>query len=158
MPRYEYKVVPAPSKGLKTKAAKTPESRFAHAVEAEMNRLAAEGWEYYRAELLPSDERVGLTGSAVHWRNLLVFRKLLETEPARVAPPPLSVPLTDPGTEPLTPPIKATPLRPASGAERILKDTGVEEVSDVSGMTEALRSRAERHKRNDEPEPTDKPS
>ena len=75
MPIYEYKVVPAPGKGTKAKGVKTAEGRFALSVEAELNRLAAGGWEYLRAELLPSEERSGLTGSVTNWRNVLVFRR-----------------------------------------------------------------------------------
>lgn len=75
MPRYEYKVVPAPSKGQKIKGVKTAEARFALAVEQVMNDLAEQGWEYQRTELLPSDERSGLTGKAVNWRNVMVFRR-----------------------------------------------------------------------------------
>lgn len=86
MSRYEYKVVPAPQKGQKTKGVKTPEGRFALSVEAVLNELAASGWEYLRAELLPSEERTGLTGSAIHWRNVLVFRRALEEDSAVVAP------------------------------------------------------------------------
>lgn len=77
MPVYEYKVIPAPAKGTKSKGLKTPESRFAHTVESLLNTMGAEGWEFQRAELLPSEERSGLTGSATNWRNLLVFRRAL---------------------------------------------------------------------------------
>ena len=75
MPQYEYKVVPAPSKGRKAKGVKTPEGRFAVSVEAILNEMGALGWEYLRAELLPSDERSGLTGSSRNWRNVLIFRR-----------------------------------------------------------------------------------
>ena len=137
MSEYEYKVVPAPVKGAKAKGVKTPEARFAHAVELLMNDLAGEGWEYLRADMLPSEERQGLTGSVTNWRNLLVFRRarpgaLDAFAPREVAEPP------EEDEARKDPP----PLRPANGAERILKDTGVEEVSDVSGMTAALRARA----------------
>ncbi len=86
MPRYEYKVVPAPQKGQKSKGVKTPEGRFALSIEAVLNEMAASGWEYLRAELLPSEERSGLTGSATNWRNLLIFRRGLEEDAAIVAP------------------------------------------------------------------------
>lgn len=79
MPQYEYKVIPAPAKGGKTKGVKTPEGRFAHTVESELNRLAQDGWEYLRSELLPSEERSGLTGSVTNWRTVLIFRKMLNT-------------------------------------------------------------------------------
>lgn len=90
---YEYKVVPAPAKGLKAKGLKGAEARFAFAVEQVMNDLAADGWEYQRTDVLPSEERQGLTGSVTNWRNLMVFRRALvevedaaETPPARVEP------------------------------------------------------------------------
>lgn len=76
MPRYEYKVVPAPAKGQKSKGVKTPEGRFALSVETVLNEMAASGWEYLRAELLPSEERAGLTGTTTTWRNVLVFQRL----------------------------------------------------------------------------------
>lgn len=85
MPVYEYKVIPAPAKGTKAKGLKTPESRFAHTVESLLNTMGAEGWEFQRAELLPSEERSGLTGSATNWRNLLVFRRALATTEAAVS-------------------------------------------------------------------------
>ena len=80
MQRYEYKVVPAPKKGTKAKGVKTPEGRFAVTIEQLLNEMGAEGWEYQSAELLPSEERVGLTGSTTNWRNVLVFRRAVETE------------------------------------------------------------------------------
>lgn len=85
MTSYEYKVVPAPQKGEKTRGIKTPEGRFASAIERAMNEMAADGWEYLRAETLPSEERSGLTSSTNVWRNLLVFRR------ARVEPDAVSL-------------------------------------------------------------------
>ncbi|WP_439123822.1 DUF4177 domain-containing protein [Marivita sp.] len=88
---FEYKVVPAPVKGVKAKGVKTAEARFALAVEQAINTLAAEGWEYQRSDVLPSEERVGLTGSATNWRTLMVFRRALAltetTEPEEVTSP-----------------------------------------------------------------------
>ena len=75
MPHYEYKVVPAPTKGEKTKGVKTPEGRFAHTVESELNRMGGAGWEYVRAELLPSEERSGLKSTTTQWRTVLIFRR-----------------------------------------------------------------------------------
>ncbi|MCE8008895.1 DUF4177 domain-containing protein [Aestuariivita sp.] len=163
MPEFEYKVIPAPSKGEKAKGLKSPEARFAHAIESLMNRMAADGWEYQRADMLPSDERQGLTGSTTNWRNILVFRRdkagiladfqprVMDAEPAVAkaeAPEDLAAAEQSGTSATTTPPQEAArrappPLRPASGAERILKDNGVEELSDVSGMTAALRARAE---------------
>lgn len=139
MPEFEYKVVPAPTKGAKAKGVKTPEARFANAIELLMNEMAADGWEYQRADMLPSEERQGLTGSTTNWRNILVFRRARpgsldafaprEVEPApeettnRKDPPPLE-PQSIPGPDATT----------ANG-----KDTGP---SGTAGMTAALKARA----------------
>lgn len=78
MTRYEYRVVPAPQRGLKAKGARTTEARFANALMALMNEMGAEGWEYLRADTLPCEERVGLTGRTTRFQNMLVFRRALE--------------------------------------------------------------------------------
>ncbi|TNJ42676.1 DUF4177 domain-containing protein [Phaeobacter sp. B1627] len=77
MQNYEYKVVPAPNRGKKVRGVKTPEARFANGIETVLNDMAAEGWDFQRAEMLPSEERSGLTGTKTTWRNLLVFRRAL---------------------------------------------------------------------------------
>lgn len=75
MPVYEYKVVPAPSKGRKARGVKGTENRFAFAIETVMNDMAASGWEFQRTETLPSEERSGLTSSTTTFRNIMVFRR-----------------------------------------------------------------------------------
>jgi len=77
MQHYEYKVVPAPTKGEKAKGAKTTPDRFAVALMSVMNAQGAEGWEYLRADTLPCDERAGLTGTKTLFQNMLVFRRAL---------------------------------------------------------------------------------
>ena len=42
--RYEYKILPAPTKGQKAKGLKAPEARFANTLEECLNEQAAEGW------------------------------------------------------------------------------------------------------------------
>lgn len=93
---YEYQVVPAPKKGEKAKGAKTTADRFAVALTSLMNRMGSEGWDYIRADTLPCEERVGLTGSKTVFQNMLVFRRemfveavdMLESEaPQRTEPP-----------------------------------------------------------------------
>lgn len=170
MQAFEYKVVPAPHKGTKAKGVKTPEQRFANSIEMTLNELAAQGWEYQRAELLPSDERAGLTGSTTNWRNVLVFRRALavasdpaaptlptDTSPAPlaaqptvptpvapvapVAPAPAAAPsLTATAGDPEAP-AGAAPI-PGAGAAKMQADDGVEELSPVAGMTAALKARA----------------
>lgn len=75
MSAWEYRIVPAPTKSLKTRGIKGGENRFAHTLEILMNDMAAEGWEFQRAETLPSIERSGLTGTTTEWRNVMVFRR-----------------------------------------------------------------------------------
>lgn len=77
MSQFEYKVVPAPKKGLKAKGLKTAEDRFANALQATMNELGADGWEYQRTDTLPNEERSGLTGRVTTFQNMLVFRRTL---------------------------------------------------------------------------------
>ena len=77
MQTWEYKVVPAPAKGTKAKGAKSAEARFALSVQNVLNEMAAEGWIYDRSDMLPSQERAGLTSSTTQWRNLLVFKRPL---------------------------------------------------------------------------------
>jgi hypothetical protein len=86
MPRYEYKVVPAPQRGLKGKGIRRPEGRFSNALETLMNAMGENGWDYQRAETLPSLERSGLTSTTTEWRNVLVFRRLRETAAEAFAP------------------------------------------------------------------------
>ncbi len=99
MQRYEYKVIPAPQKGTKTKGVKTVEGRFAASVEQVLNQMAQDGWEYQRAELLPSEERSGLTKSTTNWRNVLVFRRMIAAAVVPTPSPtetPEGVPLAQP--------------------------------------------------------------
>lgn len=165
MQAFEYKVVPAPAKGTKAKGIKGPEGRFANSIEIILNEMAAEGWEYQRAELLPSEERAGLTGSTTNWRNVLIFRRALAqeehlTEAQMEEILPLSAPFEDPAPLPAADPVhepepvpltatagdpeapkEAKPI-PGPGAAQMLSDDGVEELSPVSGVTAALKARA----------------
>jgi hypothetical protein len=82
MQRFEYKVIPAPKRGEKARGVKTTEDRFAYALTQFMNQLGAEGWDYVRADALPCEERVGLTGTKTTFQNVLVFRRLIGGEAA----------------------------------------------------------------------------
>ena len=84
---YEYKVVPAPRKGEKARGARTTPDRFALALTSLMNELGRDGWEYLRADTLPCDERVGLTGSKTSFQSMLVFRRVLEADAASAVAP-----------------------------------------------------------------------
>lgn len=96
MNRYEYKVVPAPAKGEKARGLKGAEDRFAFAIERLMNDMAAQGWDYQRAETLPSEERSGLASSQTVWRNLLVFRREVTQGAQMPAPSPAPAVVTAP--------------------------------------------------------------
>jgi len=86
MPRYEYKVVPAPKKGQRARGVKGSEARFAHALETVMNQWGAEGWEYVRTDTLPCEERSGLTSKTTVFQNMLVFRREAQQD-AQAEPP-----------------------------------------------------------------------
>lgn len=146
MSQFEYRVIAAPTRGVKAKGVKTAEDRFSYALEQVMNDMAAEGWEYQRAETLPSIERSGLTSSTTQWRNVLVFRRQIAAEKdtsvtsaPRVEPPQLTAPPSPQALPKIVTP--ATPEDDASkseGASRMLRDNGVEELSEVSGLTNSL--------------------
>ena len=158
MPRYEYKIVPAPAKGLKGKGVKGAEARFAFALEALMNEMAGDGWEYQRAETLPSIERSGLTGSTTEWRNVLVFRRLKEDDAAAYAPellpPPAAAPVVAAVAAPAA--VEAVAENPSPTADEIARDalqsyedaaqSAVEEapVDEVVEAVEAVEAEEER--------------
>ncbi len=97
MPIYEYKVIPAPIRGRKAPGVKTPEGRFALGLEDVFNNMGQDGWDYLRSDILPSEERQGLTSSHTVYRSVLVFRR----ERTTAASMPESAPLTTPTeTEP----------------------------------------------------------
>jgi hypothetical protein len=206
MTQYEYKVVPAPAKGLKAEGIKTPEARFANALGQLMNEMGGHGWEYMRADTLPSTERSGLTGSTTEWRNMLIFRRaVLQADsdatalpdtpvqvatpvvPTPVAAPVVAAPVTSPVTHDTakqdapqdetpdttdvvaqdttvdetadtspdqTPAADADPdvdpdeqKTPRAGATHMLSDNGVEETSEVSGMSSSLQNLASNRSR-----------
>ena len=111
MPRYEYKVVPAPRKGEKTRLAKSTPDRFAVALTTLMNQMGSDGWDYLRVDALPCDERVGLTGSKTTFQNMLVFRR--EVQAVEAAQP---LPLTALDPAPTPAPTTAPTTAPALGA------------------------------------------
>ncbi|SEO34029.1 hypothetical protein SAMN04490248_10439 [Salinihabitans flavidus] len=117
---YEYKVVPAPARGVKERGVKGAEARFALAVERQMNRLAEDGWEYQRTDTLPSDERSGLTSTTTQFRSLMVFRRIRQDtldafEPQLLERP---APPTEAEAEaPAEPEPKAAPPTPTANGE-----------------------------------------
>ncbi len=95
MQTYEYRVVPAPKRAEKVKGTKTTQDRFAHALTQLMNDLGRDGWDYLRADTLPCEERVGLTGRTTVFQHMLVFRRVVVTAevatPVAAAPAPIPV-------------------------------------------------------------------
>lgn len=75
MAQYEYKVVAAPRKVRAFKGVRAHEDQFAHVLAEVMNQMAAEAWEYLRAESLPCEERTGLTSRVESYQSVLVFRR-----------------------------------------------------------------------------------
>lgn len=92
MTTYHYKVIPAPTRGLRGKGVKGAEGKFAHALEQVMNEMGTAGWEYQRAETLPCEERSGLTSKTTTFRNVLVFRRPSGTDIEAFAPKLLDAP------------------------------------------------------------------
>ena len=91
MQTHEYRTIPAPRRGVKARGAKSPEDRFARAVEGEMNRMAREGWEFVRSDTLPCEVRQGwFGGRATTFQTLLVFRRPVAAPLAAPAAPPLA--------------------------------------------------------------------
>ena len=86
MQRYEYKVIPAPRRGTKSREAKTNEDRFALTLSLLMNDLGRDGWDYVRAETLPTEERAGFTKTRVVEQTVLIFRRSLAGPAALVNP------------------------------------------------------------------------
>jgi len=110
--QYEYKVVPAPRRGVKAKGVKSNEERFAFAIETVMNDLAKDGWDYVRTDILPAEEREGLMGKTTVFQNLMVFRRGLETA---LEAPTVAAAFAEPEIENPQPqePIDETPPSPA---------------------------------------------
>ena len=81
MSGHEYRVLPAPTRGRKAPGVKTPEGRFALGIEDILNEMARDGWRYLRSDILPSEERQGLTSTTTVYRSVLVFERALPSVP-----------------------------------------------------------------------------
>ncbi|WP_176559295.1 DUF4177 domain-containing protein [Rubellimicrobium roseum] len=119
MQSHEYRVVPAPRRGLKAKGTRRPEDRFALALETEMNRLAREGWEFVRTDTLPCERRRGwFGGRETVMETLLVFRRPKAAPPREAAAPVLPPAIT--ATPPLSAPAPAATRTPPAREEEPL--------------------------------------
>ncbi len=76
MSTFEYKTICAPRKALKIKGVKGADNRYAQTLTDVINAQSVDGWEYFRAETLPVDEKSGMMGkTAEKYLSLLVFRR-----------------------------------------------------------------------------------
>ncbi|WP_298842280.1 DUF4177 domain-containing protein [uncultured Roseobacter sp.] len=161
MPHYEYRVVPAPLRRSKTRAGiDTSSARLANALQTLMNDMGMRGWEYQRAEAIPQGD-----GGSAPVEVMLVFRRpvparsplvlqaaeRLPAPPARKGPVPVPLPQDDKVPEVVArartvapAPVYTKPAGPdddasgSEGATRMLQDNGVEDFSEVSGLTSSL--------------------
>ncbi|MBD1206594.1 MAG: DUF4177 domain-containing protein [Rhodobacteraceae bacterium] len=106
MPRHEYKVIPAPRRGTKSREAKSTEDRFALTLSNLMNELGRDGWEYVRSETLPTEERAGFMKTRVVEQTMLIFRRTLAG---------VVVGAAEPGLRPVAAPIVAEAPTPRLG-------------------------------------------
>ncbi len=113
MERYEYTVIPAPDRGSRTKGAKTPTERYAVALAEAINAMAGDGWDYLRAETLPSEERSGIASRQTLWHNVLVFRRSLGAEPVVALTPMAAEPAPIPEPAPVAPAAPPAAAAPA---------------------------------------------
>lgn len=76
MSTFEYKTICAPRKALKIKGVKGTDNRYAQTLTDVINAQSADGWEYFRAESLPVDEKTGMMGKTEEkYLSLLIFRR-----------------------------------------------------------------------------------
>lgn len=136
MTTYEYKVIPSPTKGKKARGVKGPEGRFAFALESALNDMAVEGWQYLRAETLPNEERVGLTGSQTSFRTMLVFRRPKEDDLSAFEPRLLESPAALSLTE-------SAPQPPSAETESTDAVTDVVETEEQGAAQEATSEQPE---------------
>lgn len=85
--QYEYSVVPTPKKAKTARGVKGQSGKFALSLTVLMNEMAADGWEYLRADTLPCEEREGLTKKTVKYHSMMIFRREVYADEAYEEPP-----------------------------------------------------------------------
>lgn len=86
MSYFDYKAVPAPRRARKSKGVKSASDLFALTITETINEHARQGWEYLRAERLPSEPAKGWFRKSVEQEEtLLVFRRPRETLGPKIA-------------------------------------------------------------------------
>ncbi|KIT17743.1 hypothetical protein [Jannaschia aquimarina] len=108
----EFKVVPAPKKGEHGPNLSNDTDRMAHTLTGIFNEMAAEGWEFLRAERLPNDVGYDMTGTAAKEVTVLVFRRescqpvMFRRASATAGPRPVAEP--EPALRPVAEPLVLT--------------------------------------------------
>lgn len=117
MTSFEYKVVPAPQRGQKSRGVKGTEARFALALERVMNEMAEGGWEYQRTDTLPVEERQGLNGTTTSYKTMLIFRRARPESVAAFQPRQIESPAPAPALPPAaSAPTAEKPIKPRRSA------------------------------------------
>lgn len=75
MPKYEYKVVPAPVRSLPKKDVQAGVDPAAFTFESILNEAAYGGWEFVRRECMPLERRK-FFGSVKESHEMLIFRRV----------------------------------------------------------------------------------
>ena len=76
MSTFEYKSICAPRRALKIKGVKSADERYAQTLTDSINSQSESGWEYFRAETLPAEEKSGFLGKTTEkYLSLLIFRR-----------------------------------------------------------------------------------
>jgi hypothetical protein len=118
MTYFDYKVVPAPRRAKRVKGVRAGEELFALTLTDAINEQARQGWEYVRAESLPSETPAGWFRRAVACdQTVLVFRREREQLGPRLA----AVAEAAPAAEREAP--AEVPVERASLSERIVGAT-----------------------------------
>ena len=74
--KFEYAVIPAPTRTKRQKGVKTAAERLAFAMEDAINEMAEEGWEYLRTDTLTVEDKAGRFSKIVEKiETVLVFRQ-----------------------------------------------------------------------------------
>jgi hypothetical protein len=114
MSRYHYKAIAAPRRPGRWKGVAKGADSYARTLEEAIAEQAAQGWEYLRAETLPSEEKSGwLARRTTVIHSILIFRRPAEGA-ATAAPEPEASAPADPDALRLEPEMRM-PAAPRLG-------------------------------------------
>lgn len=126
MPKFEFKVIPAPMKGKSAKGVRGKPEKFAYALSVVMNEMGAGGWDYVRADTLPCEERQGLTSKTTNWHHVLVFRREVAGDAEHLDQSATTAPA-----------LAAAPVAAAAAPVAAAPDVAVPDVADPARATDA---------------------